>query len=374
MANSTADNLFEQMDYNHDGKISREEMRKWVNKERISATPYDGCCGSGRRYSPCEFDYVGYGRQWQGEQVIHTTGPEETNQYLQRHERDICLHSPETHEDVSCSSPLLREQQVSVRFLRPPTPPPPGPLIIKQVREKQQPPQPPLVIDERPPRSVTPPPLVLRERPPTPPACVPCETKVEYLPAGPTPKRSVTIHRYEAVPQRPRDVIIERWLPYGPRPERRVIIVPAPDAVTYPEPKFVIYKHGPKVADVRRKFQNLGVCPEDPCCYSNRYCGQLLDSKTLIQEARAAGVTEDLNPPSVVAYGTGNHGCSHNCNCGGYDGGSITKTFSSYGLAKDTVRGGCGCNSPSYYNDGCGCGGNYRVTFRDPLSYRYTET
>ena len=370
MANSTADNLFNDMDYNHDGKIDKEELRKWMNRDRISATPYDRCYGA--RYSPCEFDYVGYGRPWQGEQVIQTNGPEETNQYLQQHERDICLHSPKTVEDTVSSSPILREQQVSVRFLRPPTPPPPGPLVIKQVREKQPPPQPPLVINERPPRSVTPPPLVLRERPPTPPQCIPCETKIEYLPAGPVPKRSVTIHRYEAVPQRPQDIIIERWLPYGPRPERRVIIQPAVAAENYPDATFTIYKHGSTVGGVRRKFQNLGVCPEDPCCYSSRYSGHLLDAATLVQKARAVGVTEDLTPPSEVAYGTGHQGSSHSCNCGGYDGGSVTKTYTSHGLFKDTAHGGCRCNSPSY-NEGCGCG-NYRVTFRDPLSYRYTET
>jgi len=58
------------------------------------------------------------------------------------------------------------KQQVIVRYLRPPTPPSPGPLIIKEVREAQAAPAPPLVIRTRAPREKTPPPIVIREAPP----------------------------------------------------------------------------------------------------------------------------------------------------------------------------------------------------------------
>jgi len=61
------------------------------------------------------------------------------------------------------------KQQVVVRYLRPPTPPSPGPLIIKEVREPQPAPAPPLVIRTRAPRERTPPPIVIREAPPQAP-------------------------------------------------------------------------------------------------------------------------------------------------------------------------------------------------------------
>jgi len=58
------------------------------------------------------------------------------------------------------------KQQVIVRYLRPPTPPSPGPLIIKEVREPQAAAAPPLVIRTRAPREKTPPPIIIREAPP----------------------------------------------------------------------------------------------------------------------------------------------------------------------------------------------------------------
>ncbi len=51
-----------------------------------------------------------------------------------------------------------------------------------------------------------------------------------------------------------------------------------------------------ETAQVRivRQFRNLGVQPENPQLYVQRYGAQLLDSVTLVQQARAAGVLEDL--------------------------------------------------------------------------------
>lgn len=54
----------------------------------------------------------------------------------------------------------------SFYLVRPPTPPSPGPLIIKEIREPQAAAAPPLVIRTRPPREKTPPPIVIREAPP----------------------------------------------------------------------------------------------------------------------------------------------------------------------------------------------------------------
>ncbi len=51
-------------------------------------------------------------------------------------------------------------------LVRPPTPPSPGPLIVKEIREPQPAAAPPLVIRTRAPREKTPPPIIIREAPP----------------------------------------------------------------------------------------------------------------------------------------------------------------------------------------------------------------
>ncbi|CAF3871595.1 unnamed protein product [Rotaria sordida] len=70
------------------------------------------------------------------------------------------------------------KQQVIVRYLRPPTPPSPGPLIIKEVREPQAAAAPPIVIRTRAPREKTPPPIIIREAPPNQPYI---NTNPQYL-------------------------------------------------------------------------------------------------------------------------------------------------------------------------------------------------
>jgi hypothetical protein len=43
-----------------------------------------------------------------------------------------------------------------------------------------------------------------------------------------------------------------------------------------------------------RQFQRLGVTQESPAAYLQRYGASLLDAQTLLQQARAAGVVEDI--------------------------------------------------------------------------------
>lgn len=64
---------------------------------------------------------------------------------------------------------VVYQQEVAIRYLRPPTPPAPGDIIIKQVVGSNIPPAPPLVIRQQPPRPETPVPLIIREAPPKQP-------------------------------------------------------------------------------------------------------------------------------------------------------------------------------------------------------------
>lgn len=130
------------------------------------------------------------------------------------------------------------------------------------------------------------------------------------------PPRSVVIERFATLPDKPRkriifififvlirdrcsfcfsgDIIIERWLPYGPRPERRTIVEEASAAITYPEPRNKVIIYEGVEARVVREFKKDGVTRENPSDYVARYGDSLLDSATLTQMARNAGVFEDL--------------------------------------------------------------------------------
>lgn len=90
------------------------------------------------------------------------------------------------------------------------------------------------------------------------------------------------------------DIIIERWLPYGPPPARQTIVRPPALATKYPEPRNIIEIYESVQMRTVRRFQKSGPTRESPEEYLHRYGGSLLDSEKLIQEARHLGVYEDL--------------------------------------------------------------------------------
>ncbi|CAF1077262.1 unnamed protein product [Rotaria sordida] len=201
-------------------------------------------------------------------------------------------------------------QNIKIRFLQPPAIPPPGPLIIKEVRAPQPPPPPPLVVRQRAPPLPTPPPLVLRERPPPIPASAAAQTVIRKLPALPIPPRSVVIERLPALPPKPRDIIIERWVPYGAMTKRKTIIQRAESIKPYPKPRNIIIQYEAPQVRVVRQFQRLGITPENPQEYVQRYGTSLLDAQTLLQQARTAGVVEDISPPTNIGTATAVAGAS----------------------------------------------------------------
>lgn len=135
---------------------------------------------------------------------------------------------------------------------------------------------------------------------------------VRNLAAIPVPPRSVIIERIPPAPPKPRkialltthsflrfsfnsgDIIIERWVQYGAREKRRTIVQRAEAVKPYAKPQNVIIQYETPQVRVIRQFQRLGVTPQDPQEYVRRYGAILLDSTTLVQQARAAGVVEDI--------------------------------------------------------------------------------
>jgi hypothetical protein len=90
------------------------------------------------------------------------------------------------------------------------------------------------------------------------------------------------------------DIIVERWLPYEPRPPPRTVRIAAATGPLPTPPRNTIIQYQPLPARIVRQFQRLGVTRADPQAYIREHGGSLLDSATLLHEARAHGVVEDL--------------------------------------------------------------------------------
>ncbi|KAI3378972.1 hypothetical protein SNEBB_006979 [Seison nebaliae] len=172
------------------------------------------------------------------------------------------------------------KQEVAIRYLQPPTPPPPGPIIIKEIRPPMPPAAPPVVIRQRPPRPATPPPMVVRENPPQPP--IPPAPKIitKQLPQPLPPPRRVIIERLPALPEKPRSLIIERWLPY--KSQKRRVVYQRANAVKAHEKlkNLIIQWSGPK-AKVIKEVRNLGIIKVNPSSYLQKYSGKLQNVRAI---------------------------------------------------------------------------------------------
>jgi hypothetical protein len=87
----------------------------------------------------------------------------------------ISLNSYKLNEDPNPDiiikkliQPVEYTQDIQIKYLQPPTPPPDGDLIIQQEKDIILDPLPPQIIRVYPPRPRTPPPLIIREKPPQP--------------------------------------------------------------------------------------------------------------------------------------------------------------------------------------------------------------
>ncbi|CAF4237669.1 unnamed protein product [Rotaria sp. Silwood2] len=320
--------MFVQADTNQDGRIDKNEFRNWIsNTKEFTPSSYESSTSrhnlndnTADRFDRYKYK-VNSQNPWEStddkytsyrttaaasdrinETVIHTNSLEETNRYLEKSANNIYIDpNPKIIRRTTTEAPVTYEQRVFIRYLQSPVVPSPGPLIIKEVRPPQPPPPPPLVIRQHASSLAQPPPLILRERPPTPPIstgqCIFCFIVTRSLPPIPVPPRSVVIERFPPLPEKPRDIIIERWIPYGSQTQRRTIVQRAPPAVQYPQPSHTVVIYEAVQQRIVRKFEKLGVTKENPDDYVARYGASLLDSATLVQQARNAGVIEDISPP-----------------------------------------------------------------------------
>ena len=174
-------------------------------------------------------------------------------------------------------------QELAIRYLRPPTPPAPGEIVITMEANIATGPAPPLIIRQQPARAGTPEPLVIREAPPQPPVPVGPKRITISGKRLPPPPRKVVIERLAPLPSKPQNVIIERWLPYG-EVKRRVIFnkSTAADPVIANPRNVIVQWEAPEV-NIKKEIKYLGVIRANPVEYVQRYGAELKVSTALPQ-------------------------------------------------------------------------------------------
>ena len=196
------------------------------------------------------------------------------------------------------AAPVNYTQQVSVKFLQPPPPQQPGDIVITQQRDVQAAPVAPRLIRQQPPLPVKPAPLIVRERPPLAPAPIAPEHHVIPGKVIPPPPRKVVIERLPQLPQPPQDIIVERWLEYGPR-TRRVVFQPAPRLIPAPAPKNVLIQwDSPNVA-LNRQFRNLGISAANPAQYVAAF------GASLVHPSQIPALAQGVKPVGAVLAAEG---------------------------------------------------------------------
>lgn len=153
-----------------------------------------------------EISVLGHRGVWVNKsEVLNWQGPVPISQYKLNEDPN-----PEVINKTS-GQPVEYTQDIAIRYLRPPTPPAPGDLVIKQEVNIQAPPAPPVIIRQQAPQLPAPETVVIREAPPEPPAVIPRQVITIAGKATTPPDRKVIIEKLPQLPPKPPNVIVERW-------------------------------------------------------------------------------------------------------------------------------------------------------------------
>ena len=154
-------------------------------------------------------------------------------------------------------------QNISLRLLKPPTPPQPGDITITQEQDVQAPAAPPLHLTQKPTLPINPEPLIVRERPPKPPMPIGPKNIVITGRIIPPPPRQVIVERLPQLPPKPQEIFVERWLGYERR-TRNVNFIPAAPIVPASTPKNILIEWEQADVNINQNFTFLGVQEADP--------------------------------------------------------------------------------------------------------------
>ena len=191
------------------------------------------------------------------------------------------------------SDKIRYTQDVTVRYLEPPEVQKPGDIVIKQLPNRQIAPAPPLIVRQAPPRPVTPAPLVIRELPPQAPSRI--EDKLILVPGKvlPPPARKVVIERLPAIPSKPQQIFIEKWMPFK-KQKRRVIFQKAEADCILPNPRNLIIQWDQPEVEVKRNYKKLGIERADPEEYVRRHGHDLLRHDEFFSKIKSIGAPDSL--------------------------------------------------------------------------------
>jgi hypothetical protein len=106
---------------------------------------------------------------------------------------DKFFHDPNPVVIQKKSKPVTYVQKINLAYYKPPAPPAPGPVIIKEVRPPQAPAPPPLFVRIQPPPPPEQGPLVIREAPPPRPKQIPTTHFTKVLPPVAVPPPNVHV-------------------------------------------------------------------------------------------------------------------------------------------------------------------------------------
>jgi len=106
---------------------------------------------------------------------------------------DKFFHDPNPVVIQKKSKPITYVQKINLAYYKPPAPPAPGPVIIKEVRPPQAPAPPPLFVRIQPPPPAEQAPIVIREAPPPRPKHIPTTHLTKVLPPIPVPPPRVQV-------------------------------------------------------------------------------------------------------------------------------------------------------------------------------------
>ncbi|CAF0777803.1 unnamed protein product [Adineta steineri] len=225
---------------------------------------------------------------------------------------DNCKIPPVVVHKKLANNIVKYNQRITVRYLQPPTPPPPGPIIIREIRQCPLPPQSPITIRQRPRPPCTPPPLIFREPPPPRPPRPPSKIIEKLLPPPPRPPRQVIVEKLGAYPPKPSDVLVERWLPYKRNDQRRILYERAPAPYLPPREPNLLIMHDQRNARINKEFINQGVVRADPQHYLQLYGAEINTPHNYGQYAYLVDeATRSLPPPQPLPP-TGIHYNPHN--------------------------------------------------------------
>lgn len=228
-------------------------------------------------YETEEVSVLGHRGIWVNKREVEKWNGPSLSEYRYNDEKPVTILKPN-------NTSIEYTQNVMVKYLRPPTPPPPGDLVIRNETESTTLIPPPQIIREVPERSRTPEPIIIREAPPRPPS--PIQRKVVKIvdKTLTLPPRRIVVEKLPKLPPKPQPVIIERWLPYE-KQKRKVVYEKSTKsrAVSEERPKNLIVQWDSPHVNYKTSINWLGIESADPEEYKRRYGTSLVRTEELPQ-------------------------------------------------------------------------------------------